>query len=107
MLVAKLAAPEMSTARAASPHCEAGELYYTKRNQAVPSPAEWNKVRACAIASADNAVLMMLYANGFGVPRDTDCVRRQLLRMMLDCGDLGRIGNFGDTRIHHLCPRQL
>jgi hypothetical protein len=29
-------------------------------------------VRACALATNNNAVLMMLYANGYGVARDTD-----------------------------------
>jgi uncharacterized protein YecT (DUF1311 family) len=73
MRVAKLNVPVPGTSRGASPtKCDAGELYYTKRNQAVTSPAEWDKVRACAVANADNGVLMMLYANGYGVPRDTD-----------------------------------
>jgi uncharacterized protein YecT (DUF1311 family) len=72
MRVADLGEPEMSSSRSAASRCNASELYYTKRNQAVASPAEWSKVRACAIANADNAVLMMLYANGFGVQRDTD-----------------------------------
>jgi uncharacterized protein YecT (DUF1311 family) len=52
--------------------CDASGLYYQKRSQAVTSPAEWKTVRECALARGDNAVLMMLYANGFGVPRDTD-----------------------------------
>lgn len=68
MRVAKRSAP---TLPAVSGPCDASDLYYTKRNQAVTSPAEWNKVRACAIARKDNSVLMMLYANGFGVQRDT------------------------------------
>jgi uncharacterized protein YecT (DUF1311 family) len=72
MRVAKLPEPTLSAARGGSPKCKAGELYYSKRNQAKTSPAEWNKVRECAIASADNAVLMMLYANGLGLQRDTD-----------------------------------
>ena len=69
MRVAKLKAPSMP---AVSGPCDAGDLYYTKRNQAVTTPAEWNKVRACALTRADNSVLMMLYANGFGVQRDAD-----------------------------------
>jgi uncharacterized protein YecT (DUF1311 family) len=47
-------------------------LYYAKLNQAETSQGEWDRVRACATAHADNAVLMMLYANGLGVPRDAD-----------------------------------
>jgi hypothetical protein len=52
--------------------CDASELYYQKRSQATTTAAEWNKVRECALAHDDHAVLMMLYANGFGVPRDLD-----------------------------------
>lgn len=69
MRVEKLKAPPLP---AVSGPCDASDLYYTKRNQAATSQAEWNKVRACAITRADNSVLMMLYANGFGVQRDTD-----------------------------------
>lgn len=52
--------------------CNPSDLYYTKRGQAVTSQAEWNQVRQCAIVHEDDAVLMMLYANGFGVQRDTN-----------------------------------
>ncbi len=51
--------------------CDATALYYQKRDQARNSAAEWREVRSCAEASGDNAVLMMLYANGYGVARDT------------------------------------
>jgi uncharacterized protein YecT (DUF1311 family) len=61
-----LASPKAAT------DCNASDLYYTKRGQAVTSQGEWDQVRACAIAKPDNAVLMMLYANGFGVQRNTD-----------------------------------
>ncbi|MDQ2989407.1 MAG: DUF1311 domain-containing protein [Pseudomonadota bacterium] len=67
--VEKLKTPPMP---AVSEPCDASGVYYTKRGQAATSQAEWNKVRACAITRADNSVLMMLYANGFGVPRNTD-----------------------------------
>jgi hypothetical protein len=68
MRVEKLRAPPMP---AVSGLCEAGDLYYTKRNQAVPSPAKWDEVRACAIARAETSVLIMRNANGLGVQRDT------------------------------------
>ena len=55
-----------------APDCSATDLYDRKRSQASTSQAEWDQVRACALAKHDNAVLMMLYANGYGVPRDTD-----------------------------------
>jgi hypothetical protein len=61
-----------ATAQASAATCDASALYYRKRSQAATSPAEWKTVRECALAQGDNAVLMMLYANGFGVPRDTD-----------------------------------
>lgn len=72
MRVAQRSAPGLATAKAPAPGCNAGELYYSKRGQAATSPAEWRQVRECALAREDDAVLMMLYANGFGVPRDTD-----------------------------------
>ena len=52
--------------------CAAGKLYYEKLNQASTGQAEWDRVRQCALASNDSAVLMMLYANGLGVAQDTD-----------------------------------
>jgi hypothetical protein len=58
--------------QAAGPQSKASALYYRKRGQAATSQAEWDAVRTEALADGDNAVLMMLYANGFGVPRDTD-----------------------------------
>lgn len=71
MRVERHAAPGYGEGKAA-PGCNAGELYYRKRDQAVTSAAEWRQVRGCALAREDDAVLMMLYANGFGVERDTD-----------------------------------
>lgn len=64
--------PSPKPAAGAPAACNAGDLYYRKRSQAVASQAEWDGVRACAVAHDDHAVLMMLYANGFGVPRSTD-----------------------------------
>ncbi len=57
---------------AAQADCRPMELYDRKRSQAVTSPLEWEQVRACALGKQDDAVLMMLYANGYGVPRDRD-----------------------------------
>jgi uncharacterized protein YecT (DUF1311 family) len=59
-------------ARKAPAGCDATDLYYRKRSQARTSPAEWDQVRACANATGNHAVLMMLHANGYGVARDTD-----------------------------------
>lgn len=54
------------------PHTKATDLYYLKRDQARTKAAEWRLVRAQALALGDDAVLMMLYANGYGARRDTD-----------------------------------
>jgi uncharacterized protein YecT (DUF1311 family) len=62
--------PAPATAKAPA-GCKATDLYYRKRSQAQTSPAEWEQVRACAIATNDNAVLMMLYANGYGVAQES------------------------------------
>lgn len=72
MRVEHVAGAETPAGQAQGPQSEATALYYQKRSQAATSPAEWNTVRQRALALGDNAVLMMLYANGFGVPRNTD-----------------------------------
>lgn len=71
MRVEKQRIPQ-APALAASAGCDAGDLYYSKRSQALVSQEEWDGVRACAVAHEDHTVLMMLYANGFGVPRNAD-----------------------------------
>jgi uncharacterized protein YecT (DUF1311 family) len=50
--------------------CDARDLYYDALNSAKAGDSEWRTVRACAQAARDDAVLMMLYANGLGVRRD-------------------------------------
>lgn len=69
---------QSAPAPAATPpaDCDASDLYYRKRGQAVTSQAEWDGVRASAVAHGDHAILMMLYANGFGVPRNADIAIR-------------------------------
>jgi len=52
--------------------CDATDLYYRKRDQESTSSAEWREVHDCAEATGDDAVLMMLYANGYGVARDLE-----------------------------------
>lgn len=69
--------PPPKPVAAAPAGCNASDLYYRKRSQAVTSQAEWDQVRACAVAHDDHGVLMMLYANGFGVPRNTDSAIHQ------------------------------
>ena len=54
--------------------------YYGKRQQAVTSSAEWQGVRACAVAAQDHGVLAMLYANGLGVARNLDLATQYACR---------------------------
>lgn len=72
MRVEHVSGVEQPAGQAQGPQSDASKLYYQKRSQAVTSQAEWNAVREHALADGDNAVLMMLYANGFGVARNTD-----------------------------------
>jgi uncharacterized protein YecT (DUF1311 family) len=69
MQVERLAPPRPASA---GKRCDATGLYYLKRDQETTSNGEWRQVRECAEASGDDAVLMMLYANGYGVARDAD-----------------------------------
>lgn len=79
-------------------HCNAGERYYDKLHQATTSPAEWEQVRYCALASNDTSVLMMLYANGFGVTRDAD------LAIQYACASGGALAEM-EERVMHLARR--
>jgi hypothetical protein len=65
-------APPRAPSKPNKLRCDATRLYYLKHDQPATSAAEWGQVRACAETSGDDAVLMMLYANGYGVARDTD-----------------------------------
>src|SRR5205085_4812981 len=48
-------------------HCDAAALYYGAKSKPAATDADWQAVRECAFRTSDNAVLMMLYANGSGV----------------------------------------
>jgi uncharacterized protein YecT (DUF1311 family) len=48
-------------------HCDAAALYYGTKAKTSATDADWNAVRECAFRTSDNAILMMLYANGAGV----------------------------------------
>ncbi len=65
-------APPRAPLNAGKLRCDATDLYYQKRDQESASPAEWRQVRACAEGSGDDAVLMMLHANGYGTARSTE-----------------------------------
>jgi hypothetical protein len=62
--------PAYATAPALEePYTETTHLYYVKRGQATTTAAEWRRVREQALAVGDDAVLMMLYANGYQLKR--------------------------------------
>jgi hypothetical protein len=56
-------------ARSGMAECAATELYYDSLDKLRARADDWAQVRACAFATNDTGVLMMLYANGFGVSR--------------------------------------
>jgi len=72
MRVTRLPAPPRAQAPAPAASCKATDLYYTTLDQGDAAPSAWRQVEACARASRNDAVLMMLYANGFGGKRDLD-----------------------------------
>lgn len=49
--------------------CEPDDLYYDTKHLSHRTDADWARVRACAFVQDDAGVLMMLYANGYGVKR--------------------------------------
>lgn len=79
--------------------CDATNLYYDKLHQAAVSQGEWDKVRHCALAANETSVLMMLYANGFGVIQDAD------LAVMYACGGEGAPAEM-EARVMHLARLQ-
>lgn len=103
MRVEHVAGAEPPTGHAQGPQSEATVLYYQKRSQALTSPAEWNTVRQRALALGDNAVLMMLYANGFGVPRNTDIAIHYACSMdfVAKAEMEARVSHLADTRDDH------
>ncbi len=52
--------------------CDAQDLYDAAGGNPHADQSDWDKVRHCAIATNDTDVLMMLYANGFGVTPNRD-----------------------------------
>lgn len=52
--------------------CIPTDLYYEAKRMLATNSANWINVKNCAFAQNDDAVLMMLYANGFGVPKNVN-----------------------------------
>ncbi|CAJ0816544.1 hypothetical protein [Ralstonia flaminis] len=59
------------TQRQSATACVPDDLYYDTKHRPYRTEADWAQVRACAFAQDDVGVLMMLYANGFGVKRSS------------------------------------
>jgi uncharacterized protein YecT (DUF1311 family) len=66
------APPPEDVAPAAGGACNAARAYYLARAEAHPGPGQWRQVRECAFRSGDAMVLMMMYANGYGVDKNLD-----------------------------------
>ena len=49
--------------------CVPTDLYYEAKRKIATNNADWEKVKDCAFEKNDRNVLMMLYANGFGVSK--------------------------------------
>jgi uncharacterized protein YecT (DUF1311 family) len=56
--------------------CNASRAYYQARSEPHPAPGQWRQVRACALRTNNAMVLMMLYANGYGVDRNPELATR-------------------------------
>lgn len=76
----------------------AQDFYYDKLHQATTSKLEWKLVRQCAFAQDNYGVLMMLYANGFGVKKN------QKLAIKYACNLDGSFKEM-EGRIKHLTER--
>ncbi len=71
-------------------NCEAQDFYY-----GIGRDKDFNKARHCAFINQDSKVLMMIYANGFGVPQNTDFAIRFACEMGGSSSEIS-------GRIHHL-----
>ncbi|SFU35185.1 lysozyme inhibitor LprI family protein [Pseudoduganella namucuonensis] len=78
-------------------NCGAQDRYYDTRQLSSPSPAAWEQVRHCAYAEDDAAVLMMLYANGYGVSPSPELALRYACSMAAAPAEMdGRVAHLGD-----------
>jgi uncharacterized protein YecT (DUF1311 family) len=75
--------------------CNAADLYYDTQNMDAPSDDDWRKVRECAFRTNDNAVLMMLYANGAGVSTNLSLATRYACSVESEPGEM-------QARVAHL-----
>lgn len=82
--------------------CGAEDLYYDTRERAGATPAEWEHVRHCAYAESNATVLMMLYANGYGVSRNIDLAVKYACSLPAAPAEMdGRVAHLNARAQHH------
>lgn len=82
--------------------CGAQDRYYDTRQRVAATPAAWEQVRHCAVAEHDAAVLMMLYANGYGVSRDHQLALKYACSMPAAPAEMdARVAHLNERAEHH------
>lgn len=82
--------------------CGAQDRYYDTRQRAGATPSEWEQVRHCAYAESDATVLMMLYANGYGVSRNHDLALKYACSLPAAPAEMdGRVAHLNERALHH------
>ncbi|RPH62156.1 MAG: DUF1311 domain-containing protein [Acidobacteria bacterium] len=77
--------------------CSATDLYYDTLDNPRARIDDWTQVRVCAFATNDTGVLMMLYANGFGVSRDPSIALKYACSTFSALAEMrGRVSYFAD-----------
>jgi len=66
--------------------CSASDIYYDTIQMPGATSNDWLRVRNCAFRQSDNAVLMMLYANGLGVSRNIDLAMNYSCKIGIEIG---------------------
>jgi uncharacterized protein YecT (DUF1311 family) len=82
--------------------CGAEDRYYDTRARAGATPSQWEQVRHCAYAESNATVLMMLYANGYGVSRNYDLAVKYACSMPAAPAEMdGRVAHLNERMLHH------
>lgn len=82
--------------------CGAQDRYYDTRQLPAATPADWEQVRHCAYAESDATVLMMLYANGYGVSRNHELALRYACSLPAAPAEMdGRVAHLNERAQHH------
>ena len=82
--------------------CGAENLYYDTRARPHATTADWEHVRHCAYAESDATVLMMLYANGYGVSRNHELAVKYACSLPASPAEMdGRVAHLNERTLHH------